>query len=153
MLSCKFCETSKNTFSTITSGRLLLKAIIRFVEFSNYNIPQVVGATGGAVGPTINVNVDYFNRKQHYSINSQATIGANLVFLDLAAGVPGGVHDSRVLRHSILYRNAERILGMFTETVQDIVIRPILLGDGGYPLTPWLITPKKSRINHYHYAV
>ena len=87
------------------------------------------------------------------SINSQATIGANLVFLDLAAGVPGGVHDSRVLRHSILYRNAERILGMFTETVQDIVIRPILLGDGGYPLTPWLITPKKSRINHYHYAV
>ena len=112
-------------------------------------MPQVVGAINGVqievIDPSNNSKVDYFNRKQYYSISTQATIGANLVFLDLATGFPGSVSDSRVLRHSTLYRNAEqgRILSMPTETVQDIATRPILLGDSGYSLPPWLIIPYK----------
>ena len=72
-----------------------------------------------------------------------------MVFVDLATGFPGSVHDSRVLRHSTLYRNAEkgRILSMPTETAQDIAIRPILFGDGGYPVRPWLITSYKFSVN------
>ena len=116
-------------------------------------MPQVVGAVDGVqievIGPSNDSKVGYFNRKQHYSINTQATIGSNLVFLDFATGVPGSFPDSRILRHSTLYGNAEqgRKLSMPTETVQDIAARSILLGDGGYPLTPWLIIPYKFSVN------
>ena len=87
------------------------EAIIRFAEFSNCKIPQVVGVIDGVqievLGPRGDSKVAYFNRKQHCPVNTQATIGANLVFLDLATGFPGSLHDSRVLQHSTLYRNAE----------------------------------------------
>ena len=82
-------------------------AIIRFDEFSNYKIPQVVGVIGGVqikvIVPSNDGNVDYFNRKQNYSINTQATITANLVFLNLTTGFQGSVHNSRVLQHSTQY--------------------------------------------------
>ena len=51
---------------------------------------------------------DYYCRKQRYSINTQAVVGANLLFLDVATGFPGSMHDSGVLRHSSLFRRAEQ---------------------------------------------
>ena len=122
---------------------------MRFAEFSNCKIPQVVGAIGSilprpqciwgrgcdgvqtkVIGSSNDSKVDYFNRKQHHSINTQATIGASLVFVDLTTDFLGSVHDSCVLRHSTLYRKAEKgqTLSMLTETAQDIAMRSILLG-------------------------
>lgn len=43
--------------------------------------------------------VDYFNRKQQYSMNRQAAAGGYLIFLSIATGYPGSLHDSRVLRN------------------------------------------------------
>ena len=61
------------------------------------------------IGPSNGNKVDYFYRKHYYYINTQATIGANLVFLDLATAFQGGsVYISRGLQHSTLYRNAEQ---------------------------------------------
>ena len=61
------------------------EAIIRFTEFSSFKIPQVVGAIDGVqievIGPSNDSKMDYFNRKQHYFIITQATIGVNLFFL------------------------------------------------------------------------
>ena len=58
------------------------EAIIRFAEFSNCKIPQVVGAIDGVqievIGPRNDSKVDYLNRKQQHSTNTMATIGANL---------------------------------------------------------------------------
>ena len=88
------------------------QAIIRFTEFSNCKIPPVVGAIDGiqieVIGLSTDSKMDYFNMKQHYSIITQAAIGANLFFLDLAAGFPGSVHNSCLLRHSTLYQNSEQ---------------------------------------------
>ena len=47
-----------------------------------------------------------------------------MVFLDIVAGWPGSVHDSRVLRNSGLYQTAAIKFPGDTH----------LLGDGGYPL-------------------
>ena len=59
------------------------ETIIRFAEFSNCKICEVVGAIDGVqidvIYPRNDSKVDYFNRRQH-SINTYATIGANLVF-------------------------------------------------------------------------
>ena len=47
---------------------------------------------------------DYFSRKQCYTINTQAVIGGNLRFLDIANGFPGSLHDARVLENTSLLR-------------------------------------------------
>ena len=39
--------------------------------------------------PTEDSKIDYFNRKQRYSISTQAVVVGNLKFLDIATGYPG----------------------------------------------------------------
>ena len=79
---------------------------------------------------------DYYCRKQHYSVNTQAFVGANLLVLDVATGFPESIHDSRALRRSSLFRRVERneILKNPEDIIDNLRVRPFLLGDGGYPL-------------------
>ncbi|XP_064475769.1 putative nuclease HARBI1 [Ornithodoros turicata] len=72
----------------------------------------------------------YRNRKGVFSINVQAITGPELQFFDIVASWPGSVHDSRIFENSrvrVLYEEG-RIPG-------------ILLGDKGYPCSPFLLTP------------
>ena len=100
-------EMASDFIVFLKTDRETAEAIIRFAEFSNCRIPQVFDVTDGVqievIGLSNDGKVDYFNTKQHYSINTQATIGANLVFLDLVIGFLGSVLDSCVSRCSILY--------------------------------------------------
>ena len=56
-------------------------------------IPQVVGAIDCThcriKSPASRSKVDYFNRKQVYSINTQAVVNGRLKFLDVCTGFPG----------------------------------------------------------------
>ena len=38
--------------------------------------------------------VDYYPRKQKYTVNTQAVVGADLVLLDIATRFSGSVHDA-----------------------------------------------------------
>ena len=74
---------------------------------------------------------DYFSRLQQHDVVVQA------------AGFPGSMHDSRVLRNSSLYRritNNELLLGPAVR-VGGREINPLLLGDSAYPLSAWLLKP------------
>ncbi|XP_049430488.1 putative nuclease HARBI1 [Epinephelus fuscoguttatus] len=53
-----------------------------------------------------------------------------MTIIDLVARWPGSTHDARILRESALYQDFEagRVTGL-------------LLGDSGYPLKRWLMTP------------
>ena len=51
---------------------------------------------------------DYYSRKERHTINTQAAVGANLMFLDVATGFPGCMHDARVLQHTALFRMAKQ---------------------------------------------
>ena len=78
----------------------------------------------------------YINQKKFHSINDivQVISDENMVFTDVVAGWPGSVHDSRVLRNSaVFYTAANKFPG-----------NTHLLGDGGYPLQTWLITPYRD---------
>ena len=86
------------------------KAIENFQQECNCKIPQALRPFDGThifiQTPENERKYDYYCRKQRYSVNTQAVVGANLLFLDVATGFPGSMHDSRVLRHSLLFRRA-----------------------------------------------
>ena len=70
-------------------------------------------------------------------------MGGNLLFLDFCTDFPGSTHDSRVLRNSAIYARAEtsQILNSPNDVIENVTIRPLILGDGGYPLLTWLMRP------------
>ena len=111
---------------------------------------QIIGAIDGC---HIEINAppqnheDYCNRKQHYSVNLQAIVDADLKFIHATVGYPGSIHDARVLRLSGLYDLAEneQILGGPTRDINGTEIGPLIAGDSAYPLTSWLMKPYSDR--------
>jgi nuclease HARBI1 len=74
------------------------------------------------------------NRKQYFSINVQSVANANLSFQDIVVRYPGSTHDSHIFNQSVLKQRLER--GEFG--------RSVILGDGGYKLYPYLMTPFRN---------
>ena len=93
--------------------------------------------------------VDYFSRKQKHTVNTQAVVGASLMFLHVATGYPGGLHEARILRVSSLFGKAERneILAQPTRSIDGFNVRPLILSDSAYPSTMWQIKPFPFRQN------
>lgn len=80
----------------------------------------------------------YRNRKQFFSINVQSVAGADLRFQDIVARWPGSTHDSYIFNNSRLKQRFEA--GEFNNSV--------LLGDGGYKLQTYLMTPFRAPSNN-----
>ena len=88
--------------------------------------------------------VDYFSRYQQHDVVVQAVVNGRKLFIDVAAGFPGSLHDARVLRNSSIYQKAEngdiQAAGpMYLIRADEI--QPYLVGDSAYPLSPWLQKP------------
>jgi len=119
--------------------------------YKQANFPNVVGCLDCThvriTAPSEN-EAEYVNRKGYHSINCQLICNADLIITNCVVNWPGSVHDSRILRGSNVWEVFER------------VPRPlpgILLGDSGYPLREWLMTPytdpntrPKERYNGAH---
>ena len=108
-------------------------------------IPQALGAIDGTHIEIIAPDepFDYFDRHHRYSVTMQAVVGENLMFLDTAIGYPGSMHDARILRASNIFTKAENgsVLKEPVISLNGVTVRPLLLGDGAYPLLPWLLKP------------
>uniref|UniRef100_A0A1Y1MXP7 Putative nuclease HARBI1 n=1 Tax=Photinus pyralis TaxID=7054 RepID=A0A1Y1MXP7_PHOPY len=77
-------------------------------------------------------NAEVFrNRKGFFSLNVQAISDSRYVIMDIVARWPGSCHDSHIFANSLIKRRFEA--GEFGESV--------LLGDSGYPLLNYLMTP------------
>ena len=112
-------------------------------------IPNVVAAIDGShipiAVPKVN-HEDYFNRKHFYSVLVQGIVDSSGLFLSVAAGFPGSLHDARMLRLTNVYWAAEdeTILMEPTKSLRGTVVRPIVVGDTAYPNRTWLIRPFKQ---------
>ncbi|KAL7370675.1 hypothetical protein ABVT39_007405 [Epinephelus coioides] len=111
--------------------------------------PDVVGCVDGThvkiKAPSDHENA-YVNRKGFHSLNAQLVCDPDLILTNCVIKWPGCKHDSFILRQSSIYTDFEegRATGM-------------LLGDLGYPLKRWLMTPyinadtlPKRRYNEAH---
>lgn len=122
-------------------------AIQKFKEFTSCQLPSVVGAVDAThseiLAPDSESRVDYFSRKQKHTIVSQGIVGANYLFLDFATGFPGSLHDSRILRSTQIFRKIEngQVLNAPEVLINNMKIKPMLLGDGAYPASLWLLKP------------
>ena len=67
---------------------------------------------------------------------------------NVSTGFPGSMRDSRLLKISSLFHEAEEgnILLNPTEVIETTKVGPVLTGDGGYPLNKWFI---KSFLRHF----
>ena len=127
------------------------EAVKSFQEFTDCKIPQVCGAIDGThieiISPSSESKLDYFSGKQKFTINTQAVVGSYLIFFDVFTGVPGSFHDARMLRSSTLYQKCEsNELTRPMRVIDGIQVQPLLLGDGAYPSTNWLVKPYSNNI-------
>ena len=153
----EFCEAiseiSHEFIHFPTNGRETAITIHKFRAFTESKIPQAVGVNGGTHIEKLCVDlerrVDYFSRKQRFSINTQAVVRANLMFLHIATGYPGSLHDARILGLSNLYTRAEReeILKTPSKVIEGVSLRPLLLIDSAYPMTLWQVKPFSFTLN------
>jgi hypothetical protein len=74
------------------------------------------------------------NRKQYFSINVQSVASADLRFQDIVANWPGSTHDSHIFNNSRLKTRFEN----------KEFRNAVLLGDGGYKLQTYLMTPFRN---------
>ena len=92
---------------------MVVKQQLQFKSFvhTESRIPQVVGVNDGTHIEILCVylesRVDYFSRKQRYTINTQAVVRANLMFLHIVTGYPGSLHNALILRLSNLHTRAK----------------------------------------------
>ena len=101
--------------------------------FESRKFPSVIGMIDGThitIRRPSERGIDYFNRKEYYSVGLQVVCTNDLSFIDVHTGYPGKVHDARVFRLSPLYNRGANLCG-----------NNHILGDSAYPNLPWLLTP------------
>jgi hypothetical protein len=79
-------------------------------------------------------------------MNCQAVVDSRKHFLDRYLGMPGSTNNVRVLRRSSPYGLAMHG-NLFDVRSNMDGFPPYLIGDSGYPLLPWLMTPHKNHCN------
>ncbi|XP_067636685.1 putative nuclease HARBI1 [Eurosta solidaginis] len=105
-----------------------------------FNIPGIIGCIDGThvriIGPRNNNHL-YYNRKGYYSMNVLLVCDNKMAIRYVDATHAGACHDSLIWNTSELRLSMEQDYLLGTRNVW-------LLGDTGYPLEPWLLTPHRS---------
>lgn len=103
--------------------------------FSLDSFPRVIGAIDCThikiISPGGENAENFRNRKGVFSLNVQAVCNANYEITDIVARWPGASHDSHIFDNSLLRMRFEN----------NELGNGILLGDSGYPVRHYLITP------------
>ncbi|XP_061372266.1 protein ALP1-like [Gastrolobium bilobum] len=93
---------------------------------------------------TDSLNNVWLDHEKNCSMVLQAIVDPDLRFRDIVTGWPGSVSDDHVLRSSAFFKLVEegkRLNGGKKIHPDGTVLRDYVVGDTGFPLLPWLLTP------------
>ncbi|CAI6373946.1 unnamed protein product [Macrosiphum euphorbiae] len=119
---------------------------IRNEFYKETGFPGIIGCVDcthvAIVPPSTNLNLNenqypeyiYVNRKGYHSINVQLICDSKLNILNVNALFPGSTHDIHVWNNSSILQTLQEL---HRRNHKDF----FLLGDSGYPLRQWLLTP------------
>lgn len=109
------------------------------IEFMDrWQFPGIIGAIDGTHVAILKPSADehnFINRKGFHSINVQVICDHNMKFLNVNANYGGTTHDSFIWRNSLV----QRYMRHLHENEREVY--SWLIGDSGYPLQPYLMTP------------
>lgn len=89
------------------------------------------------------VNNNGNKKVQEDSIAAQIVVDSSSRILSIVAGFRSDKSDYEVLKSSTLYKDieGERLLNSPKVNVNGVDVNQYLVGNGGYPLLPWLMVP------------
>ncbi|XP_077280434.1 uncharacterized protein LOC143907491 [Temnothorax americanus] len=114
------------------------KSHFRVTRTTVAGFPNVIGCVDGTSikvrTPAHKIKSTYVNRHDIPAITLQGICDARKRFIDVFTGIPGKIHDSRVLKLSDINDNLQKICeGKFH-----------ILGDAAYPIREWLMIPYRD---------
>ncbi|ONK76969.1 uncharacterized protein A4U43_C02F1770 [Asparagus officinalis] len=86
----------------------------------------------------------WLDHAKNHSMVLQAIVDPDMRFRDIVTGWPGSMDDDLVLRNSGFFQlcsKNSRLNGKKMHISEGSEIREYIIGDGAFPLLPWLITP------------
>ncbi|XP_008403992.1 putative nuclease HARBI1 [Poecilia reticulata] len=123
----------------------------RFEEMAAYfencwGLPHCVGAIDGSHIPIIaptTYHSDFFNQKGWHSLILQGVVDGWGLFWNICVGMPGSLHDARVLRLSSLWELATHgnLFPLHTKEIGTVKVGYYIIGDSAYSLQDWLMKP------------
>ncbi|KAL0418127.1 UNVERIFIED_CONTAM: protein ALP1-like, partial [Sesamum radiatum] len=90
----------------------------------------------------------WLDRKENHSMILQVIVDPDLRFQDIVAGYPGKMNDSSVLQSSNFFKQCqkgEKLNGNKASLSKETELREYIVGDSGFPLLPWLVTPYQGK--------
>ncbi|CAI0411411.1 unnamed protein product [Linum tenue] len=95
--------------------------------------------------PTVNHSHEvWLDREKKFSMVLQAVVDPEMRFRDVIVGYPGSLSDAVILQSSGFFKLCEegkRLNGKKKELMEGTELGEYIVGDAGFPLLPWLITP------------
>ncbi|KAH6822029.1 PIF / Ping-Pong family of plant transposase [Perilla frutescens var. hirtella] len=86
--------------------------------------------------------------KQNHSMILQAIVDPDLRFRNIVTGWPGKMNDSSVLQSSSFFKQCqkgEKLNAKKIHLSEETELTEYIIGDSGFPLLPWLVTPYQGK--------
>ncbi|XP_059315194.1 protein ALP1-like [Lycium ferocissimum] len=105
----------------------------------------------------------WLDQNKNHSMVLQAVVDPKMRFRDIVTGLPGKMNENSVLQSSTFFKlceKGERLNGNKINLSEEAEVREYIVGDSGFPLLPWLLTPyqgkelseSKAEFNKRHFA-
>ncbi|CAL5334242.1 unnamed protein product [Camellia sinensis] len=90
----------------------------------------------------------WLDREKNHSMILQAIVDPDMRFRDIVTGWPGKMNDFDVLQSSTFFKlceKGERLKGYTMKLSDRTELNEYIVGDSGFPLLPWLVTPYQGK--------